>query len=184
MFATYTIALMLTASAVVAQVSAPSVVTFISISPVPTTEGVFTIQTSVPAFPTTACFEVCIMQPCPPCSRQVTSEGSMGIPPGETPIASSLISDRPSNPITTPAGSTAAGNLSSVRTSAGSSPASSPAGSAGSSSAGRVSTTGGSLSTSRSASASSSSPLDNQLVHPHPYKATNHISNLHWLCLD
>jgi hypothetical protein len=45
----------------------PSVVTFQSIAPVPTTEGVFTIQTSVPGMPSSICYENCIMEPCAPC---------------------------------------------------------------------------------------------------------------------
>jgi hypothetical protein len=52
---------------------APSVVTFISISPVPTTEEVFTIQTSVPVFSSSACYEVCIQAPCPPCAHAKTT---------------------------------------------------------------------------------------------------------------
>ncbi|KAL6708351.1 hypothetical protein ACN47E_003275 [Coniothyrium glycines] len=53
------------ASAAVAQQETPSVVTAISITPTPASEEVFTIQTSVPG----------------------SVEGSMGIPPGETPIS-------------------------------------------------------------------------------------------------
>jgi hypothetical protein len=67
---------MLLLGAVAAQTNTPSVVTFISISPVPTTEGVFTIQTSVPGPPamfTSACYENCIMEPCPPCAQPNTN---------------------------------------------------------------------------------------------------------------
>ncbi|OAL01968.1 hypothetical protein IQ06DRAFT_376188 [Phaeosphaeriaceae sp. SRC1lsM3a] len=98
MFALFGPAILLL-GAVAAQVTnTPSVVTFISISPVPTTEAVFTIQTSVPGSATSSCYEVCIMEPCPPCGvTSAVSEGSMGIPPGETPIPSSLLSSRLSN---------------------------------------------------------------------------------------
>ncbi|KAH7412159.1 hypothetical protein DE146DRAFT_751292 [Phaeosphaeria sp. MPI-PUGE-AT-0046c] len=98
MFALFAPAMLLL-GAVTAQVTnTPSVVTFISISPVPTTEAVFTIQTSVPGMSTTPCYEVCIMEPCSPCGvTSAMSEGSMGIPPGETPIPSSLLSLLPSN---------------------------------------------------------------------------------------
>ncbi|KAH7073515.1 hypothetical protein BKA63DRAFT_34496 [Paraphoma chrysanthemicola] len=91
MFALFTPALLLLASAVKVHGQTPSVVTFISISPTPTTEEVFTIQTSVPGLSSTPCYEVCVMEPCYPCG-QTLSEGSMGIPPGETPIPSSLLS--------------------------------------------------------------------------------------------
>ncbi|KAH7392998.1 hypothetical protein BKA66DRAFT_606922 [Pyrenochaeta sp. MPI-SDFR-AT-0127] len=77
-------ALLLLASAVGAQ-ETPSVVTFISISPVPTTEEVFTIQTSVPGTLTTPCYEVCVQEPCTACP----SDPLMSIPPGETPLPSS-----------------------------------------------------------------------------------------------
>ncbi|KAH7089922.1 hypothetical protein FB567DRAFT_314842 [Paraphoma chrysanthemicola] len=91
MFPLFTPALLLLASAVKVHGQTPSVVTFISISPTPTTEEVFTIQTSVPGMSSTPCYEVCVMEPCYPCG-QTLSEGSMGIPPGETPIPSSLLS--------------------------------------------------------------------------------------------
>lgn len=76
-----------------------------SVTPAPgaTTEDVFTIQTSVPSMSSGSCYEVCIMEPCPPCGQPTTPpassvrltsqggassivDGSMGIPPGETPI--------------------------------------------------------------------------------------------------
>lgn len=72
----------------------------------PTTEEVFTIQTSIPSRSASACYEVCIQEPCPPCASPATSPttsptpsnvltsqgglssvpGSMGIPSGETPL--------------------------------------------------------------------------------------------------
>lgn len=63
-------ALLLLASAVAAQ-DTPSVATFISISPVPTTEEVFTIQTSVPSTSTTPCYEVCVQEPCTACAQPI-----------------------------------------------------------------------------------------------------------------
>jgi hypothetical protein len=56
-------------SAVMAQAQTPSVVTSQSVGPVPTTEGVFTIQTSVPGLSTSACYEVCFQAPCAPCAH-------------------------------------------------------------------------------------------------------------------
>lgn len=77
-----------------------------SVTPAPgaTTEDVFTIQTSVPSMSNSPCYEVCIMEPCPPCGQPTTPpasstrltsqggastivDGSMGIPPGETPLS-------------------------------------------------------------------------------------------------
>jgi hypothetical protein len=71
--------LLLLASAVVAQVQTPSVVTFQSISPVPTSEGVFTIQTSVPGASTTVCYEVCVQAPCPPCAHPLASAAAAAL---------------------------------------------------------------------------------------------------------
>jgi hypothetical protein len=57
--------LLLLASAAVAQEETPSVVTSIAISPTPTTEEVFTIQTSTPsASDPWACYVDCLMPPC------------------------------------------------------------------------------------------------------------------------
>ncbi|KAF1844753.1 uncharacterized protein K460DRAFT_416133 [Cucurbitaria berberidis CBS 394.84] len=100
-------ALLLLASAVAGQ-DTPSVVTSVSISPVPTTEGPFTIQTSVPGtLTTTPCYEVCIMEPCPVCSTTLPSDSLMSIPPGETPEPTSV------GPIlTNPLRSSVTGNLS------------------------------------------------------------------------
>ncbi|KAL5118833.1 hypothetical protein ACEQ8H_003336 [Pleosporales sp. CAS-2024a] len=92
-------AMALLARAAVAQQQTPSVVTSISIPPVPTTEGAFTIQTSVPGFAESSACAVCVMQPCPPCGP--TSEGSMGILPGETPIVSLPGEIRPSSLLST-----------------------------------------------------------------------------------
>jgi hypothetical protein len=106
MLALFTPALLL-ASAALAQTQTPSVVTFISISPTPESEQVFSIQTV--SVSSTPCYEACIMEPCAPCKHHpvsmpsthtnrvnkggVTSvAGSMGIPQGETPIPSSLLS--------------------------------------------------------------------------------------------
>ncbi|KAF2826440.1 hypothetical protein CC86DRAFT_370435 [Ophiobolus disseminans] len=95
MFATFTSALLLLASAAVAQTT-PSVVTFISISPTPASEQIFSIQTIIPGvYSTTACYEACVMEPCPPCGVTSSVSGSMGIPQGETPIPSSLLSSAP-----------------------------------------------------------------------------------------
>jgi hypothetical protein len=60
---------LLLTNAAVAQSHTPSVVTLQSIGAVPTTEGAFTIQTSVPGLSTSACYEVCIQAPCAPCAH-------------------------------------------------------------------------------------------------------------------
>jgi hypothetical protein len=66
MFAQLTSTMLLLASVAVAQT--PSVVTFVSISPTPLSEGVLSIQTVAPVFSESACYEVCIMPPCNPCA--------------------------------------------------------------------------------------------------------------------
>jgi hypothetical protein len=66
MFTQLTSTMLLLASVAVAQT--PSVVTFISISPTPLSEGVLSIQTVAPVFSESACYEVCIMPPCNPCA--------------------------------------------------------------------------------------------------------------------
>lgn len=106
-------AMLLLASAVRAQ-ETPSVVTFISISPVPTTEEVFTIQTSVPGTLTTPCYEVCVQEPCtacappPPASTGLStgtltqpgpSDPLMSIPAGETPLPSESVASIITDPI-------------------------------------------------------------------------------------
>jgi len=65
---------LLAASAVSAQDTAPSVVTFISISPSPASEALFTIQTGVPASASMACN--CIQEPCAACT-----DGCSPLPP-------------------------------------------------------------------------------------------------------
>jgi hypothetical protein len=65
-------ALLLLASAAMAQVETPSVVTFISMSPVPTTDGVFTVQTSMPSLSMTPCINACTQAPCRPCKTPHT----------------------------------------------------------------------------------------------------------------
>ncbi|KAF2033486.1 hypothetical protein EK21DRAFT_58717 [Setomelanomma holmii] len=88
MVAFFTPALLFLASAVMVQgqTATPSVVTFISITPTPTNEGIFSIQTIVPGMSSSPCYEVCIMEPC----GSTLSEGSIGIPLGETPIVTLL----------------------------------------------------------------------------------------------
>ncbi|OAL55415.1 hypothetical protein IQ07DRAFT_582908 [Pyrenochaeta sp. DS3sAY3a] len=88
-------ALLLLASAASAQ----------SVVPAPTTEDVFTIQTSVPGTFSTPCYEVCIQEPCFACAQPSSplnrsstallmdpgssTEGFMSIPAGETPLPTS-----------------------------------------------------------------------------------------------
>lgn len=62
--------MLLVAGAAIAQTDTSSVVTFISLTPTPTTEQMFTIQTINPGYGTTACYENCIMPPCSPCTHQ------------------------------------------------------------------------------------------------------------------
>ncbi|KAJ4369808.1 hypothetical protein N0V83_005572 [Neocucurbitaria cava] len=69
-----TSALLLLASAVNAQ-ETPSVVTSIAISPSPTTEELFTVETSAPGS-----------------GLPTSSDGLMSIPPGETPEPTSVVS--------------------------------------------------------------------------------------------
>ncbi|KAH7554860.1 hypothetical protein BM1_07521 [Bipolaris maydis] len=62
-------------------------------SPTPTSEGVFTIQTSVPAEDPWACFEECFMEPCPPSPCSSTPNASLGTPvPLPRPISESIAS--------------------------------------------------------------------------------------------
>lgn len=59
-------ALLLLASVAVAQEETPSVATSPLVSPTPSEEQIYTIQTTDPW----ACYEDCIQPPCPPCTCQ------------------------------------------------------------------------------------------------------------------
>ncbi|EUC38560.1 hypothetical protein COCVIDRAFT_95334 [Bipolaris victoriae FI3] len=64
-----------------------------SLGPSPTSEGVFTIQTSVPADDPWACYEECFMEPCPPSPCSSTPNASLGTPiPLPRPISESIAS--------------------------------------------------------------------------------------------
>ncbi|UPX18386.1 uncharacterized protein EKO05_0008688 [Ascochyta rabiei] len=81
--------LLLLAGAVAAQQS-ESIVTDIPSSLIQTTEQVFTIQTSVPTGTTSACYAVCIKEPCYACSTTPSGDPTVSLPVESLPIPSSI----------------------------------------------------------------------------------------------
>ncbi|EOA88468.1 hypothetical protein ACJQWK_02170 [Exserohilum turcicum] len=83
-------ALLLLASAAVAQGDTTTVVVATSpfVSPTPSSVDIFTIQTSMPAEDPWACYEACLMPPCP---SSCSVSGSMGLPL-PPPVSESVVS--------------------------------------------------------------------------------------------